>query len=48
MKKEQGKGEKGARDRNLKGAGSEGTNLKRSKEQRPPPNRGCIMGVNGI
>ena len=35
-KKEQGKSEKGAKDRKLKGAGSEGTNHKRSKEHRPP------------
>ena len=43
MKKEQGKSEKGARDRKPKGTGNKGTNLKRSKEHKPPPNRGSFI-----
>ncbi len=36
MKKEQGKGEKGAKGKKLKGAGSERGNCKRSREHGPP------------
>ena len=36
MKKEQGKSEKGARGRKMKGAGSKGGNCERSRERGPP------------
>ncbi len=36
MKKEQGKGKTGAKDKKLKGAGSKRGNCKRSRERGPP------------
>ena len=39
MKKEQEKGEKGARGKKLKGAGSKGGNCESSKEHGPPLQR---------